>query len=123
MTIFYSPSSKGFYDSEISYASLPDDIIEITSQQHADLIQHQNTSGHDIVVIDGIVSTVPRVNVPTWKAIRLIRRGYLNKSDYTQMPDYPGDQSAWATYRQALRDIPQNFTNPEDVIWPTPPGV
>nr|WP_123950601.1 phage tail assembly chaperone [Vibrio crassostreae] len=26
-------------------------------------------------------------------------------------------------YRQALRDIPQTFTNPEDVVWPQKPSL
>jgi len=38
------------------------------------------------------------------------------------MPDFPGDKEAWATYRQTLRDIPQTFASPADVIWPTAPG-
>jgi len=24
-------------------------------------------------------------------------------------------------YRQSLRDLPQTFANPEDVVWPTKP--
>jgi hypothetical protein len=29
--------------------------------------------------------------------------------------------TAWATYRQELRDLPTTYTNPEDVDWPTKP--
>jgi len=57
-------------------------------------------------------------------------RDYLLKdSDWTQASDYTGDAltaeqvTAWATYRQALRDITahENFPDlaPED--WPTKP--
>ena len=30
--------------------------------------------------------------------------------------------TAWATYRQALRDVPANNTDPTDIAWPTPPA-
>lgn len=29
---------------------------------------------------------------------------------------------AWLTYRQQLRDLPSQVTDPESVVWPTPPG-
>ena len=38
--------------------------------------------------------------------IRLERDAKLTQSDWTQVADAPVDQAAWATYRQALRDIP-----------------
>lgn len=31
------------------------------------------------------------------------------------------EQNAWATYRQALLDVPQQETFPESVTWPTKP--
>ena len=34
----------------------------------------------------------------------------LKESDWTQLPDAPVDQQAWATYRQALRDFPATWT-------------
>ena len=50
------------------------------------------------------------------------RNKSLQKSDWTQLPDVPLETKAiWAIYRQALRDIPQQETFPENVIWPTPP--
>lgn len=30
---------------------------------------------------------------------------------------------AWQTYRQAMRDLPQIYEQPEDVIWPDLPEV
>jgi hypothetical protein len=32
-------------------------------------------------------------------------------------------QTAWATYRQALRDLPVNTTDPLNPTWPTRPGA
>jgi hypothetical protein len=45
----------------------------------------------------------------------------LAESDWTQLPDAPVDKEAWATYRQALRDITKQDGFPEDVEWPTRP--
>ena len=50
-----------------------------------------------------------------------IRDARLKASDWTQVLDAPVDQEAWATYRQALRDIPDQEGFPEDVTWPTKP--
>jgi len=45
----------------------------------------------------------------------------LSQSDWTQVPDAPVDQTAWAEYRQALRDVPQQNGFPTDITWPTKP--
>ena len=54
--------------------------------------------------------------------IRGHRDDLLKKTDYTQLTDAPGDTAAWATYRQALRDIPAQEGFPFTVIWPTEPS-
>jgi hypothetical protein len=51
-------------------------------------------------------------------AIRAERDQLLAASDWTQVADAPVDQSAWAAYRQALREIPQQDGFPFDVQWP-----
>ena len=56
-----------------------------------------------------------------WARIRAERNALLAASDYTQVADAPGDTAAWATYRQALRDVP-TATSPDDVVWPTEPN-
>lgn len=54
--------------------------------------------------------------------VRQRRTALLLESDWTQMVDAPVDQAAWATYRQALRDLPQQNGFPYSVEWPTKPG-
>jgi len=52
------------------------------------------------------------------------RNKLLYESDWTQIPNNPlttEQQTAWATYRQELRDIPSQSGYPFNVIWPTPP--
>lgn len=55
------------------------------------------------------------------KNIRHKRNDLLASCDWTQLPDAPVDQTAWATYRQELRDITDQVGFPETVVWPTPP--
>lgn len=52
---------------------------------------------------------------------RALRNQLLTSSDWTQVADAPVDQAAWATYRQALRDVPDQLGFPADIIWPTAP--
>lgn len=61
----------------------------------------------------------------TAETIRAKRDALLAACDWTQMPDSPLDdeaKAAWATYRQALRDVPQQEGFPETVNWPEEPA-
>jgi len=71
--------------------------------------------------VDGVFS--PPVPFFTEEQIRTKRDSLLAESDWTQVADAPVDQTAWATYRQALRDIPTQSGFPNNVTWPTEPGV
>ena len=53
--------------------------------------------------------------------IRADRDTRLTDSDWTQVADAPVDKAAWATYRQALRDVPSQVGFPWDVQWPSTP--
>ena len=53
--------------------------------------------------------------------VRSLRNQLLADSDWTQVADAPVDQAAWATYRQALRDIPEQNGFPDNVTWPVAP--
>lgn len=44
--------------------------------------------------------------------VRAARDAALSASDWTQVADAPVDQQAWATYRQALRDLPSQVGFP-----------
>lgn len=61
-----------------------------------------------------------------WDSLRQDRNRLLADSDAYVLPDrwavYTVEQqSAWATYRQALRDLPQNTTDPFNSVWPAQP--
>lgn len=59
--------------------------------------------------------------IASWGNFRAKRNKHLVETDWTQVPDAPVNQQAWATYRQALRDLPENTTDPENPDWPVPP--
>lgn len=53
------------------------------------------------------------------------RDNLLSQSDWTQFNDSPltdTKKQEWATYRQALRDLPANTTDPRNPTWPTKPS-
>jgi len=50
------------------------------------------------------------------------RNALLTASDWTQVADAPVDQTAWANYRQALRDITDQVGFPEAIDWPVEPS-
>jgi hypothetical protein len=57
-----------------------------------------------------------------WTSFRIVRNQLLASSDWTRLDDVQCDKEAWAVYRQALRDLPANTTDPTNVTWPTPPS-
>jgi hypothetical protein len=64
----------------------------------------------------------PPVDLTTLaKDARAQRNVLLQQSDWTQVADAPVDQQAWATYRQALRDITAQAGFPETINWPIAP--
>ena len=53
--------------------------------------------------------------------MRYWRNGELARTDWTQVADAPVDQAAWATYRQALRDLPASNADPRKIVLPVAP--
>ena len=58
-----------------------------------------------------------------WEEIRQKRDQLIRDSDWTMIPGATVDQAQWSAYRQILRDLPQTYSNPEDVVWPTTPST
>lgn len=56
-----------------------------------------------------------------WRELRTRRDKLLAQCDWTQVPDAPVDQAAWAAYRQALRDLPSSTVDPNNPQWPERP--
>jgi hypothetical protein len=62
-------------------------------------------------------------NEQKWEQIKLWRNAQLARTDWTQVADAPVDQAAWATYRQALRDLPSQGGSADDVEFPNEPAA
>ena len=66
-----------------------------------------------------------------WSELRMMRDQLLSNSDWTQIPDAPlteTQKTAWQTYRQQLRDLPENIQDPKPLVldsshsdWPISP--
>jgi hypothetical protein len=76
----------------------------------------------DDVIIDGTIEEVSLA-----EQVRLVRNARLLQSDWTQAVDSPlsdTKKAEWATYRQALRDMPTSVgeaTTIEEVVFPSVP--
>ena len=73
-----------------------------------------------------LLSEVPKnvdVNpTETWETIRAKRNSLLKQTDWIALPDTVlSNKVMWMTYRAMLRQIPQLYSNPNKVVWPTPP--
>lgn len=80
-------------------------------------------------VVDGVTTTAAEQEA-TYKAqkdaeqaksVRQSRDEKLADTDWTQVVDAPVDKAAWATYRQALRDITAQEGFPWTITWPDAP--
>jgi len=54
------------------------------------------------------------------KSVRQTRDDKLKETDWTQITDATADKTAWATYRQALRDVTKQDGFPWTITWPNP---
>jgi hypothetical protein len=57
-----------------------------------------------------------------FERLRMWRDAQLKATDWTQVDDAPVDKAIWATYRQALRDLPTQTTDPTKLVFPIAPN-
>ena len=87
---------------------------------HTTLIEPEHPEWDELVAADDIAPYVPP-EVDLGAQARAQRNSLLAASDWTQVADAPVDAAAWAAYRQALRDVPQQDGFPSNVEWPSKP--
>jgi hypothetical protein len=79
------------------------------------------------MVVGGVVVDIPETAIEqeelsrAWGELKYKRNRLLQNSDWSQVPDAPVDAAAWALYRQRLRDLPDNTTDPHNTVWPEHP--
>lgn len=110
-------------------------------------IELTDTQAQTLLAYNGFVTVEPNEygvkvtpNIEAWEAwkaeqpdpsvalaeeVRTQRDALLTTCDWTQMPDSPlseEEKTLWKTYRQALRDVPQQDGFPSIVTWPEEPA-
>jgi len=106
-----------------------------TSEEHMERIEVNVTTGEQTIITipdDEAAEIIARAaQIDADEALPKLRRQrdeLLRKSDTEVLPDrwaaMPTEtQTAWAVYRQALRDLPASTSDPLNPIWPVAPEV
>ena len=98
---------------DLQFTANPNDV-----EDHGRELYERSVNGDFGAVAD---YTPPSNEVLAFSA-RVKRDLMLSSSDWTQLPDVPqATKDAWATYRQALRDVTSQAGFPSNITWPTPP--
>ena len=99
--------------------------INVASQPDLAYIEGYIQNTKHYYVVDGeLVYQEPTIDVHAY--IRDQRRYKMMACDWTQAQDTPLTEAKrleWATYRQALRDLPETntATHVDDIVWPSQP--
>ena len=119
MSYFWSKETGSFYVDGI-HSDMPSDVVPITDEQHQQLI-NANSLGKVITAgKDGIPEAVdpPALTSEELAAEhRAKRNNLLAETDWWAVQDRIMSQ-AEIDYRQALRDITDQPTFPDSVVWP-----
>ena len=100
-------------------------VFSINEEQYTDLQDNCGASeSGGVVTIIKSAEWLENKNNEAWRKIRKERNKLLKDSDYIMVSDAPittEKKEEWTTYRQSLRDIPQTFSNPDDVTYSDKP--
>lgn len=128
--MFYSASTGGFYSREIHGTNMPADVVEITAEEHAALINGQSFG--KIIVADAagrpvIQDPPPPTDEQLASMERVWRNGELDRADIelNKVKDGMGFGSVtdWLAYRCALRNWPENAAFPDSAQRPVAPDI
>jgi len=83
-----------------------------------------DSDGNQITINQTLVdSAVAELLVESqWSELRQERNRLIAETDYLALSDATLTDEM-STYRQALRDLPANTTDPANPVWPTKPGA
>ena len=81
-------------------------------------VQQGSDTATNSASVQSLVTSLPDSIIAT--QARAKRNGLLRQSDWSQLPDANVDKAIWATYRQALRDLPSQKDFP-NIEMPTKP--
>lgn len=108
---------------------VPDGFSLQTIAEAAAVPPGQRIVSTSVEMIAGIPTFVHVLEAMTeeeiWGPVRSERDARLAACDWTQLADSPlpaATVAEWATYRQALRDVPATQTDAENIVWPSAPA-
>lgn len=110
----------------------PDDYVAIADVPRPEISHTENVAEGTPELLDGtwtrtwVVTPASAEEIAQRterqaQSVRADRTRRLAECDWTQLADAPVDAAAWATYRQALRDVPAQSNFPWEVDWPLAP--
>lgn len=107
----------------------PDSMMDIQAQDGESVMEGIARPGIDKIVDGQIISgdDTEQKKAEAQAEMRKRRNKLLFKSDITQLSDSQitdAKKTEWSVYRQALRDLPESYSDimsVEEVTWPTPP--
>jgi hypothetical protein len=108
---------------QLNYASRE---VVVVIDSNGERIEEWNIEGHDEPTLEQLdaleVDANSREDGYKLNALRTERNAKLAETDWTQSRDVTLTNDAdWATYRQALRDITDTYSDLDSVVWPTKP--
>jgi hypothetical protein len=102
-------------------------LYEKIKQIEEDLLQQVSLLKKDIKKLSAVIfeGNVLLEKDESWDIVRKKRDYLLKSTDWTLTPGSSVDQSAWAAYRQILRDLPQTYlkSGVHSVRWPKTPSI
>ena len=131
-------SMKGVYNIKYYASKRDSEIVDVEAHTIA---AHTDEDGNDVAEEDVATTYVQthfigqndtkdaRLLAEEWTRIRAERDRLLTSSDWTQANDTPlgvSKKTEWTTYRQDLRDIPEDQTAKttyEDITWPSSENI
>lgn len=111
---------------EYTFSGTPEDAALNTPNIEGHYPSEEYTVVNGVAVRKSDAEIAQRQDEFAWLGFKNKRNGYLSDSDWTQAIDSPltdDKKQEWATYRQALRDLPENTTDPRNPLWPTKPDL
>ena len=96
---------------------------QMTEQLSACAPYIQNGWVYTVEVVALTPEQIAARNEAQASSVRSERDQLLTNCDWTQLPDSPVDPLPWRTYRQELRDVPEQSGFPWAVVWPLAPGA
>ena len=140
--VHWADYAQTMIDMEVNFQELDEDFVPFTAIPN-DEFTHGVTLYNNAVNGDygPIAAYTPPANITGDQAMAMLRaerNQKLDETDYIEMPTRwaalsEADQTAWTTYRNALRNLPADYPNPSyvydaqgngtwsNVTWPTQP--